>query len=282
MSGDTYDTVTVRFADNQEVEVGTPAGTDSLEGFIEEQSITTIDQAIAYGTQWLANHGTTVDQCDVGVIGVDAPLTPFLGLHKGDAVRVPDRTGTLETDRIHSIGFTGLQRGGVPLWSLTVGTRRQESLIADERRLAKLAGTMGGSFAASVPSPAPSFGDAVSGRLPTITLPLADADAFTTTAPYDRTAPVRFGEPTAIIRLQCQCESLVGSTDSIVKVYRITYVGAIPTAHLEHTFTWPGTRRLFQSLCDVSFAPNEAYQLRITQAGAHNLASIQPFGSSAN
>lgn len=281
MSGATYDMVTVRWANGEEV-VGTPAAENTLEAFLEETSLTTAAQAVEYGTIWLANHGTTVDQCNVGIDPQDAARTPYAGLHKGDLVSVPNRAGTQEPARIHSLGFTGLDRNGRAKWAVTVGTRKQEQEIATERQLAKIGGSMGGSFTSSTLSAAPSYGSAVAGQLPTESLPLADADAFTTTAPYDRTSPYRFAEAKAIIRIACQADSLVGSTASVIEVWRISYTGGAPAATLQFSFSWPGTRYLFQAICDVVFPPDTAYQLRVHTAGAHQNIAIQPIGSSAN
>ena len=87
----------------------------------------------------------------------------------------------------------------------------------------------------------------------------------------------------AIIRFQCTAESLVGSSDTVFALYRITYSGGTVAAEtLLESFTWDGAARLAQFVCEHAFATSEGYQLRITAAGAHNLASIQPIGSSTN
>lgn len=283
MSGDSYDLVVVGYdGGRRSIRIGTPAGENTLAGYIEQASLTTREQAVAYGEAWLANHGSTVDQVSIGVVpNGDADLTPYDGLNKGDALKAPTRAGASEANRVHSLGIARLRRNGEPEWAVTLGTRRQESIIAAERQMSKMGASMGGSFAAATPNVAPSWGSLVSGELPTITLPIADADAMSTTAPYDRTAPARLQEATAITRLQCTCESLVGSTNSVFTLSRVTYVGSTPTVHLLETFIWPGDKRMFQGICNHVFAANEAFQLRITQAGAHNLFSIQPIGSSA-
>jgi hypothetical protein len=283
VSGATFDLVTVRWA-NGEVRVGTPAAENTLEAFLEETSLTTAAQAVEYGTLWLANHGTTIDQCTIGIDPHRPETTPYAedGLHKGDLAGVKNRAGTVEPARVHSLGFTGLDRNGRAKWAVTVGTRKQEQEIATERQLAKIGGSMGGSFASSTLSAAPSYGSAVAGQLPTESLPLADADAFTTEAPYDRTSPYRFAESKAIIRLACQADSLIGTNASVIEVWRISYTGGAPAATLQFSFSWPGTRFLFQAICDVVFPPDTAYQLRVHTAGAHQNIAIQPIGSSAN
>lgn len=283
MSGATFDTVLVRWSGG-ETRCGFRAAENNLEGFVEEASLTTEAQAFAYGGIWLTEHGATVDQVSVGIQPQRTETTPFIsgGLGKGDALKVQGRDGVGATNRIYSVGFTGLRRNGQPNYAVTLGTRRQEREVAVQRQLGKIGGTMGGSFLAATPSVAPSFGDVPNSPLPSISLPLADADTFTTESPYDRTAPVRFTDPTAIIRFQCQAESLVGTDNTLFSLYRITYVGGTPTETPVETFTWDGTRRLAQFFCEHTFQPDQAYQLRIVTAGAHNLASIQPVGSSIN
>ena len=274
-----YDTVTVRWAGG-EVEVGTPAAENSREAFIEESSLTTLEQAVEYGTQWLAGN-ETVDQSDIGIIG--KTLKPWDGIGKGDAIRVRNRLDVVETARVHGVGFTGIRRNGMPNWTVTVGTATQERAVRNTEQLTRLTqGSMKGSFPAAAPSPAPSFGDLPTGALPIINLPVADTDSLSTTPPLDRTKPYPFVEAAAIIRFQCAAESLVGSTDTEFQLYRITYSAGSPTDTLLETFTWPGTARRYQALCEHLFSPNESYQLRISQAGSHNLLTIQPIGSSAN
>ena len=281
MSGATYDTVVVRFAKG-EVKVGTDAAENTLQGFIEDSSLTDTGQAIAYGAAWLAAHGTTVDQVTVGVNPQTAGVTPYIGPSKGDALVVRDRADGPETSRVRAIGIAGLRRNGQANWVYTVGARRQEDAIATERQLAKIGGSMRASFAASTPSPAPSFGDLATSALPTITLPIADADTFSIEEPYDRTKPTRFAEPAAVIRFQCTAESLVGSTNTVFALWKITYASGTPTATQLQSFSWSGTKRLAQFLCDHPFGVDEAFQLRILTAGAHNLAAIQPIASSTN
>lgn len=293
MSGATYDQVVVRYAGDRSVLVGTAAATNTLTGFIEATNLTTREQAVEYGTSWLALHGSTVDQVSIGIEPTLSGPRPYdEGLNKGDAVIAPTRAWTAEdpdghsgTNRIHSVGFTGLARNGRPRWSITLGTRRQEDAVAAERRLSKIGGAMGGSFQAMTPNSAPSFGTAIAGQLPQISLPVADTDTMSLEEPYDRTSPYRFSEPTAIVRLQCQAESLDGTLDTKFAVFRIRYSGSTPTSTTQlQTWTWSGTKRLFQGIGSLGlvFAPNEAFQIRITQAGSHRLLSIQPIGSSAN
>lgn len=282
MSGAAFDTVVVRWA-NGEVTVGTPAAENSLQGFIEDSSLSTSAQAIEYGQKWLDAHGTTIDQTTIGINPQRAEVTPYDGINKGDAVIAPDRSGTAEMGRIHSIGFTGLRRNGRPNWAVTLGTRRQEQSSAVARQLSKLGGSMGATFAASSPSPAPTFGKVADGALSIVNLPVADVETFSTTSPYDRTSPYRFTEPASIMRFAFQCESLVGTTATWIDLYRLTYTSGAPSAatFLER-FTWPGTAYLFAIGCDHAFAQDTGYQLRCSQAGAHRLASIQPIASSIN
>ncbi len=282
VSGATYDRVTVRWADGETI-VGTPAATNSREGFIEDSSLTSEAQATEYGTQWLALHGTIVDQVDIGLTPLSGAMTPWDGLNKGDALRSASRAGTDETGRIYGVGFTGLRRNGVPDWSVTLGSATQERAVRAQRQLTKTAqGSMRDTFAAAAPSPAPSFGKVDSGQLPKTNLPVADADEFSLTYPFDRTKPYPFTEATSIIRFQCQCESLVGSADTTIDVYKITYAAGVPTETVVETFTWPGSQRRYQVIVDLPYAVNESYQLRCTAAGAHALHTIQPIGSSTN
>lgn len=292
MSGATFDTVVVRWASG-ELTVGTPAAENNLEGFIEDASLTSIEQAVEFGTQWLALHGATVDQTNVGINPQRDAVTPFTGLSKGDAVDYENRAGGREVGRIHSRGFTGLRRNGRADWAITIGTRRQEASIAAQRQLARIGGSMRSSFASATPSPAPSFGDLSTSALPSMNLPVADTDLLSTEEPYDRTAPYRFTESAAVVRLQCQAESIVPDnplddpgdwtyTDSVLAIYKITYSGADPTATELEQFTWPGDSRLYQLICDHPYATDESYQLRTITAGSHRLLSIQPVGSSLN
>lgn len=293
MSGGSYDTVVVRWASG-EVTVGTPAEANNREAFIEDSSLTTAEQAMEYGAAWLTGKGSLVDQADVGLTGATAALVPFTGLGIGDAVRVANRADVVETARVHGVGFTGLRRSGVANWSITVGSASQERVVRAQQDLSRVAaGSMKGTFAGSAPSPAPSFGGIQSGALPLINLPVADAESFTIEEPANRTKPYRFPEAAAVIRFQCQAESLVPTNplddpgdwtyaDSIFELWKITYSAGSPTDHLLDTFTWPGTARLQQFLCEHLFATDESYQLRTNTAGSHNLITIQPIASSAN
>lgn len=47
-------------------------------------------------------------------------------------------------------------------------------------------------------------------------------------------------------------------------------------------WTWPGDRYRFTHVCDHLFLHGQGVQLICTQAGAHNLFTIQPISSSAN
>ncbi len=275
-----YGAVWVRWA-NGEVLVGDLSA--GKEGFIEESSLTSIEQATDYGNRWLEDKGTTIDQADVGILGVTPTLVPWSGLAKGDAIRVRNRLDVVEDARVHARGFTGLRRNGDCNWSVTIGTASQERSVRNQQQLTRAAqGSMRGTFAASTVSAAPSFGDLSQGALPLMTVTPADTDTLSSEEPYDRTKPYPFVESAAIIRFQCTAESLVGSTDTVFGLWRITYSSGSPTATLLEPFTWPGTARRYQALCEHLFSPNDSFQLRVSQAGAHNLLTIQPIVSSAN
>ncbi len=279
-----YDTVVVRSDALGDITVGTPAAENSREGFIEVSSLTTVEQMVSYGEQWLAGNQETVDKVTVKINPQSEAVTPFLGVGKGDALKHEGRSGAVETGRVYSRGFTGLRRNGTPDWYVTLGSASELRQVANQRILTKSAeGSMRGSFAASAPSPAPSFGDLSTSALPTIDLPVADADEMSTLEPADRTKPYRFTQPAAIIRFRCTAESLVGSDDSVFSLWKIIYSGGNVASETElEQFTWPGDKKLYQSLCDHPFATDEGYQLRVITAGAHALFTIQPVGSSTN
>jgi hypothetical protein len=69
----------------------------------------------------------------------------------------------------------------------------------------------------------------------------------------------------------------------VFSLWKIIYSGGNVASETElEQFTWPGDKKLFQSLCDHPFATDEGYQLRVITAGSHNLFTIQPVGSSTN
>lgn len=282
MSGAAFDAVKVRWPDGHVlVEADTPATENRRTGFLEDSSITSKAQAIEYGRKWLASHQDIVDQHEVGIEPASSTLNPWTGRAPGDALRVRNRAGTVETSRVHGVGFTGLRRNGMPLWSFTLGSASQELAVRNQRQLTKLAqGSMRGSFRAAAVNPVPSYGSMVSGKLPWNELRLADTDELTTGM---ETSPLPFEEPTAIIRFQCTAESLVGSTDTYIAVHRLTFDGAAITAdETVLSIEWPGNSRQYSVLCDLSFSTAQKLKLVCTQAGAHALLNVKPIGSSLN
>lgn len=282
MSG-RYDTAVVRWAKGR-VRVGTAASTNSREAFLEVTDLTSEAQATEYGTQWLAAHTGTVDQVDLG-IQPTASVTPWADIAVGDALRYTGRAGTLERGRIHGVGFGGIRRNGEPNWTVTLGSASQERGIVARRQLSNLTqGTMGGTFKAGAVSIAPSFADVPTGALPKRTLRIADTDALSEEAPYDRTKPLPFDEAESIIRWECACESLVGSTDSVFEVWRVAWstAGTIIAQSQIGGWTWPGDRYRFTHVSDHLFLHGQGMQIVCVTAGAHNLVTIQPISSSAN
>ena len=154
-----YDTVVVKGAKHR-VRVGTPAATNSREAFLEIADLTSAQQCIDYGTQWLAAHSAIVDQVDLGIQPTAPELTPWDGIGVGDALQYDDRAGDQERGRIHGVGFTGLRRNGEPNWTVTLGSASQERGIVARRQLSGLTqGTMSGTFKAGAVSIALSFAD---------------------------------------------------------------------------------------------------------------------------
>lgn len=296
-----YDTVTVRWADG-EVEVGTPAVSNSRAGFIEDSSLTTEAQAVAYGTQWLATRTGTIDQVDATILPLTDGLRPWTGVSKGDAIRMPSRSGVAETGRLHGVGFAGLARNGVPRWTYTVGSAAQERAVIAGQQLTRLGqGSMRGSFGAATINPAPSYKDLDSGSLPKEQIPVADTDEFRLDEPYDRTKPVPFEDSKAIIRIECACESLVGSDDSDIEVWRVAFAadGSTISAAQIDGFTWPGDVYRYTHVTELQYVRAQGYQLRNAQAagatlrldevsdgsiaaGAHRLITITAIASTAN
>ena len=288
-----YDQVMVRWANNQTI-VGTAPEENGRIAFVEDATLLTEAAAIAYGERWLADRTETFDQVTLGVIPSRDDVRPYVGRGKGDRVVGRDRDGADEDDRIVSISLLGMRRNGAAEWGYTLSTRKQEAFIARERDLAKLGGSMSGTFGSATPNPAPSYAGLSNSALPIIELPLADTDAFSTEPPYDRTALYRFKEDTSIIRLQCQADSIVpdnplddpGSyvySDTVFGLWKIILDGdATLSETLLETVTWPGERRMLQWFCNQPFVTDDNYQLRVTQAGSHYLASIQPIGSTIN
>lgn len=288
-----YHTVNVRWSGG-EVTVGTPAASNSRHGFIEDSSLTSEAAATAYGTQWLAQHSETVDQVDA-TLEPGAGARPWTGVGKGDAVQMPNRAGTVETQRVMGVGFTGLRRNGVPSWSFTLGSASQNRRITSQRQLSKITeGSMRGSFGSASPRIAPSFGDLPTSALPASRIPVADTDQLIAAdfaginpdAPQDRTKPYPFDEAQSVIRVECACESLVGSADSEIDIYRVAYSsgGTVITASQIDSFTWPGTIRRFTHVTELLFLKGQGIQLRVPAggSGAHALITIQPIASSPN
>lgn len=159
-----YDTVVVKGAKHR-VRVGTPAATNSREAFLEIADLTSVQQCIDYGTQWLAAHSTIADQVDLGLQPTAPELTPWDGLGVGDALQYTNRAGDQERGRIHGVGFTGIRRNGEPNWTVTLGSASQERGVVARRQLTGLTqGTMSGTFKAGAVSIAPSFADVSTGR----------------------------------------------------------------------------------------------------------------------
>lgn len=73
-----YDTVVVRSDALGDITVGTPAAENSREGFIEVSSLTTVEQMVSYGEQWLAGNQETVDKLTVKINPQSEAVTPFL------------------------------------------------------------------------------------------------------------------------------------------------------------------------------------------------------------
>ena len=121
-----YDTVVVRSDALGDITVGTPAAENSREGFIEVSSLTTVEQMVSYGEQWLAGNQETVDKVTVKINPQSEAVTPFLGVGKGDALKHEGRSGAVETGRVYSRGFTGLRRNGTPDWYVTLGSASEE------------------------------------------------------------------------------------------------------------------------------------------------------------
>lgn len=288
-----YDTAAVRWSGG-EVSVGTPSASNSRHGFIEDSSLTSEAAATAYGTAWLAQHAETVDQVDA-TLEPGTALRPWTGVGKGDAVQMQNRAGTVETQRAMGVGFTGLRRNGVPAWSFTLGSASQNRRIVSQRQLSKITeGSMRGTFGGAAPRIAPSFGDLPTSALPASRIPVADVDQFIAAnyfgidaeKPADRTKPYPFDEAQALIRVECACESLVGSDDSLIDIYRVAYSdgGETYTAALLDSFTWPGTVMRYTHVTELLFLKGQGIQLRIPNdgSGAHRLITIQPIASSPN
>lgn len=288
-----YDTVTVRWSDG-EVDVGTAAAENSRHGFIEDSSLTSESAAIDYGTQWLAMHADTVDQVDVET-EPDVSTRPWSGVAKGDAVLAWNRAGEVERERCVGVGFVGLRRNGVPKWSFTIGSAAQQRFIASQRQLSKLTeGSAGGSFGAATPRIAPSYGDLPTSALPRTSIPLADTKYFvaaddpvvTADNTPDRTNPYPFDDAQSLIRVECACESLVGSGDSVVEIWRVAYSadGTEIAAGAVESFTWPDGILRFTYVTEILFLRGQAIQLRTPAGGvgSHRLITIQPITSSPN
>lgn len=288
-----YDTVRVRWSGGEKL-IGTPAGENSREGFLEDSSLTSESQAQAYGEQWLAMHTGTVDQVDL-TLEPAAELRPWTGVSKGDALTTDDRDGAPQRNRVLGVGFTRLRRNGVPAWTFTVGSAAQQQQIVAQRQVSKLAeGSMRGSFGSASQRIAPSFGDLPTSALERNKIPVADTDVFVAAdnpfidpeQPNDRTNPYRFDDAEALIRVECSCESLVGSDDSVVDIYRVAFSddGTEIAADPIDTFTWPGPVRRFTYVTELLFLKGQGIQFRIPAggAGAHRLITMQPISSSPN
>jgi hypothetical protein len=283
MSGP-YDTAVVRWAKGR-VRVGTAAATNSREAYLEVVDLTSEQQATEYGTAWLAAHAGTVDQVDLGIQPTTSEMTPWDGIGNGDALRYTGRDGTTERGRIHGVGFAGIRRNGEPNWTVTLGSASQERGIVARRQLSGLTqGTMAGTFKAGAVAIAPSFAGVPTSALPKRTLRIADTDALSEEAPYDRTKPLPFDEAESIIRWECACESLVGSADSEFEIWRVAWstAGTIIARSQIGGWTWPGDRYRFTHVSDHLFLHGQGMQIVVTTAGAHNLVTIQPISSSAN
>ncbi len=283
MSGP-YNTAVVRWAKGR-VRVGTAAATNSREAYLEVIDLTSEQQAIDYGTAWLDAHATTVDQVDLGLQPTEPELVPWSGIGVGDALRYTGRDGSTERGRIHGVGFSGLRRNGEPNWTVTLGSASQERGIVARRQLTSLTqGTMAGTFRAGAVSIAPSFAGVATSALPKRTLRVADTDALSEEAPYDRTKPLPFDEAESIIRWECAAESLIGSADSVFQIWRVAWstAGTVIAREQIGGWTWPGDRYRFTHVSDHLFLHGQGMQIVVATAGAHNLVSVQPISSSAN
>jgi hypothetical protein len=288
-----YDQVTVRGA-NQQIVVGAAPSENGRMGFVEDATLLTSEAMQAYGERWLEANSETIDQITLGVLPNRTATMPYRGVGKGDRIVARTRDDTDIDARLVSIGLMGMRRNGDAEWAYTFSTRKQEAFVARQRDLAKLGASMSGSFGSATPNPAPSYAGLSNSALPIIELPLADTDAFSTEEPYDRTALYEFKEDTAIIRLQCRADSIVPVnplddpgdwtyTDTIFQVWKVIEAGgSLVSETAVETITWDGDKRGLQHFCNLSFVTNENYQLRVTQAGSHFLATIQPIGSTIN
>ena len=287
------DTVVVRGAFG-EVTVGTHAASNSVEAFIEDSSLISEAQGIEYGTRWLEINSETVDQIDLGLEPGTA-LRPWTGVAKGDALNAPNRAGDIERARVMGVGFTGLRRNGVPRWTFTLGSASQRRYVTAQQQLTQLtAGSARGTFGSASPRIAPSFADLPTTALTRNTIPVADTQYFvpaddpTITADNtpDRTNPYLFDDAQALIRVECRCESLVGSDDSVLSIWRVAYAAdgtTIATDEIE-SFTWPGDVRRYTHVTEILFFQRQGLQFRTPEdgAGAHRLITVQPITSSPN
>lgn len=287
------DTVVVRGAFG-EVTVGTPAASNSVEAFIEDSSLIAEAQGIEYGTRWLEINSETVDQIDLGLEPGTA-LRPWTGVAKGDALNAPNRAGDIERARVMGVGFTGLRRNGVPRWTFTLGSASQRRYVTAQQQLTQLtAGSARGTFGSASPRIAPSFADLPTSALPRTSIPVADTDAFiaaddplvTAENSLDRTKPYPFDDAQSLIRIECACESLVGSADSAVEVWRVAYSadGATIVVGKVDEFAWPGSVRRYTHVTEILFFARQGIQFRTPAggAGAHRLITMQPITSSPN
>jgi hypothetical protein len=288
-----YDQIAVRWALGETI-VGAEPDENGRMAFAEDATLLTEAAAISYGERWLADHAETLDQFTVGVLPNRDATTPYRGVGKGDRITARDRDFVDLDMRIHSVALMGMRRNGDAEWAYTLSSRKQEALVARERELARLGASMSGSFGSATPNPAPSYAGLSNSALPITELPLADTDSFTTEEPYDRTAFYRFKENTSIIRFQCQADSIVPDnplddpgdwtyTNTVFQLWKIVLSGdSVVSETALETITWPGERRMLQHFCNRPFVTDDNYQLRVTQAGSHGLASIQPIGSTIN
>ena len=102
----------------------------------------------------------------------------------------------------------------------------------------------------------------------------------------DRTNPYLFDDAQALIRVECRCESLVGSDDSVLSIWRVAYAAdgtTIATDEIE-SFTWPGDVRRYTHVTEILFFQRQGLQFRTPEdgAGAHRLITVQPITSSPN
>jgi len=87
--------------------------------------------------------------------------------------------------------------------------------------------------------------------------------------------------PATITRTQARLVlHRAGLLENVLKV--IEAGGSLVSETAVETITWDGDKRGLQHFCNLSFVTNENYQLRVTQAGSHFLATIQPIGSTIN